>query len=167
MKWKDILPHYLKKKSVNPVLPGETASPRDATIRRVHKKKSYGKLTGNLVKPRLDIARTVQRHGATLRECWVFEVISGVDRGRQFVGITHEIKIGRQFDNHIQLNDPKVSRFHAMITQKGSHMVVRDLKSTNGTWINDERVIREKRLVSGDQIKVGETVLNVRYEKEY
>ncbi len=92
---------------------------------------------------------------------WVFTVNRGVDQGRQFVGATPEIKIGRQPDNHIQLKDPKVSRFHAVIYQKGMRLFIDDLDSTNGTFVNDKPLSRKQPLSPGDLIKVGETVIEV------
>ncbi|TCL62100.1 FHA domain-containing protein [Hydrogenispora ethanolica] len=98
---------------------------------------------------------------ALAEEQWVFTVSSGLDRGRQFVGATPEIKLGRQPDNHIQLRDPKVSRFHAVIHQKGSQLYLEDLRSTNGTFLNGEPLAKKKPLSPGDQIKIGETVIEV------
>ncbi len=94
-------------------------------------------------------------------EQWVFTVNSGMDRGRRFIGATPEIKMGRQPDNHIQLRDPKVSRFHAVIHQRGSQLYLEDLRSTNGTFLNGEPLGKQKRLMPGDQIKIGETVIEV------
>ncbi len=95
---------------------------------------------------------------------WVFTVIEGNDRGRQFVGATPELKIGRQPENHICLRDPKVSRFHALIKVKDSYLIIKDLQSTNGTVFNNERIRRQK-LKSGDSVKFGDTVIRVTLEK--
>jgi len=95
---------------------------------------------------------------------WVFTVIEGIDRGRQFIGATPELRIGRQAENHICLRDPKISRFHALIKLKDSHLIIKDLQSTNGTMINDTKIVRSK-LNSGDLIKMGDTVIRVTQEK--
>ncbi|NLY73777.1 MAG: FHA domain-containing protein [Firmicutes bacterium] len=95
---------------------------------------------------------------------WVFTVIEGIDRGRQFVGAAPELRIGRQAENHICLRDPKISRFHALIKLKDSHLIIKDLQSTNGTMINDTKIERSK-LNSGDLIRMGDTVIRVTQEK--
>lgn len=95
---------------------------------------------------------------------WVLTVIEGTDRGRQFIGATPELKIGRQPENHICLRDPKVSRFHALIKVKESYLVIKDLQSTNGTMVNNVKVRRHK-LHTGDLVKVGDTLIRATLEK--
>lgn len=100
----------------------------------------------------------------TKRYCrWVFTVIEGNDYGRQFIGATPELKVGRQPENHICLRDPKVSRFHALIKVRDYYLIVKDLQSTNGTFVNNVKVYKEK-LHTGDLIKVGDTILQVTLE---
>ncbi|HEX3043770.1 MAG TPA: FHA domain-containing protein [Bacillota bacterium] len=92
---------------------------------------------------------------------WLFEVTAGIDCGRQYIGITKVIKVGRALENHIQLRDTKVSRFHAVIRQQGSMLTIKDLNSTNGTWVNERAVQTQKQLFPGDLIQLGETVIRV------
>ena len=59
-------------------------------------------------------------------------------------GIAHPLtkpinRIGRSADADIVINDPAISRFHAEITI-GSKIMLRDLGSTNGTWVNSNRI---------------------------
>ena len=96
---------------------------------------------------------------------WVFIVVEGNDQGRQFIGATPELKIGRQPENHICLRDPKVSRFHALIKVKDSHLIIKDLQSTNGTLVNNIKIRRHK-LQPGDLIKLGDTTIQVKLEKD-
>lgn len=56
------------------------------------------------------------------------------------------------------LNDPSVSRLHAMLFFDGNEAGVLDLVSKNGTFVNDEEVER-KRLKAGDQVRIGNAVL--------
>lgn len=101
----------------------------------------------------------------SLKYCrWVFTVVEGNDRGRQFIGAATELKIGRQPENHICLRDPKVSRFHALIKIKDSSLIIKDLHSTNGTLVNNER-IRRRKLQPGDLIKMGDSIIEVTLEK--
>lgn len=99
------------------------------------------------------------------QERWIFTVTAGMDRGRQYVGNTGEIKIGRRPENHIQLKDPKVSRFHAVIKWRGKRPVLKDLRSMNGTRLNGREVAEEHPLSPGDVVLVGETEIRVAVEK--
>ena len=61
--------------------------------------------------------------------------------------------------NRLELMDPRVSTEHAELARDGDAVVVRDLGSSNGTWVNGERVDGQQRLESGDLIELGRTVL--------
>ncbi len=81
------------------------------------------------------------------------------------VGTRHVLKtplttIGRSQHNDIVISSDAVSRHHAEIAREGPDIVVRDVGSTNGTFINDEvERTSECRLRRGDQIRIGETIL--------
>jgi hypothetical protein len=66
-------------------------------------------------------------------------------------------KIGRGEGNDVQLKELKVSRFHAELTAAGDRLEVMDLGSTNGTFVNEERLApREPRaLAPGDEVRFG------------
>jgi pSer/pThr/pTyr-binding forkhead associated (FHA) protein len=64
------------------------------------------------------------------------------------------VSIGRRFDNHIILDDSRVSRAHAQLRLRFGHYVVYDLSSTGGTFVNDKRV-EECVLRPGDVISLG------------
>jgi pSer/pThr/pTyr-binding forkhead associated (FHA) protein len=69
--------------------------------------------------------------------------------------------IGRTNDSHLCLpNDRFFSRHHCLLEISPPRCFLRDLGSTNGTFVNGQRV-REAFLKSGDQIQGGETVLLV------
>src|SRR6185295_19360710 len=63
--------------------------------------------------------------------------------------------LGRNESCDYQILSSRVSREHAEIARDGSAFVVRDLKSTNGTFVNGER-IAEHRLVSGDLMVIAD-----------
>jgi len=66
------------------------------------------------------------------------------------------IAIGRDKTNDIVLDNPAVSRFHAKIEEIGNHtFYIDDLKSTNGTFVNDGKVVWRSGLNDGDVITVG------------
>jgi HD-GYP domain-containing protein (c-di-GMP phosphodiesterase class II)/pSer/pThr/pTyr-binding forkhead associated (FHA) protein len=62
--------------------------------------------------------------------------------------------IGRDLTCHIKLDDPKVSRIHAVIELRGDSIVLRDNNSTNGSMLNGERVERAT-LKPGDVVTIG------------
>jgi pSer/pThr/pTyr-binding forkhead associated (FHA) protein len=59
-----------------------------------------------------------------------------------------------------QLQDVMVSRRHMQITQKEGQYVIEDLGSTNGTFVNGQRIARSVILQHGDFIRVGETMFS-------
>jgi two-component system NtrC family sensor kinase len=87
-------------------------------------------------------------------------VIQGQNRGARYDLAAHEgaLTIGREAGNAIRLDDNEVSRRHAEIRRVGETFVVGDLKSSNGTFVNERRIERCE-LVSGDRVRVGRTVL--------
>jgi hypothetical protein len=66
--------------------------------------------------------------------------------------------IGRDITNDIVINDPEVSRHHCRLTQGGSGYTVEDLGSTNGTFVNGQRLTGARPLMPGDMLGLGETV---------
>ncbi|MCU0821232.1 MAG: GGDEF domain-containing protein [Spirochaetes bacterium] len=72
----------------------------------------------------------------------------------------YEFSIGRGPNiNDIVIDDASISRQHACIYKKGDKFYIKDNGSTNGTYINDEKVIGEKLLSNQDKIKIGSTIL--------
>ena len=71
---------------------------------------------------------------------------------------SRSITIGRQEDNTIVLDNPRVSSYHARIDKTGSDYILTDLQSTNGTFLNNENVVSQK-LLHGDRIRIGEHIL--------
>lgn len=69
------------------------------------------------------------------------------------------ITIGRAVQNDIVVTSKRVSREHARVRRDGWRVMLEDLGSTNGTFLNDERVHSPIELRDGDQIKVGDVVL--------
>jgi hypothetical protein len=75
------------------------------------------------------------------------------------------IQIGRAPDCDLILVDPRVSRHHARLRPREGVLVLTDLGSTNGTFVNGQRV-REVVLGGGDRIQIGETRLAVEREPD-
>jgi hypothetical protein len=76
-----------------------------------------------------------------------------------YVLTTPTTVIGRAEDANLQLTDPGVSRHHAEVRRDGDIVGVRDLGSTNGTFVNGQQIERRVELSDGDEIVVGETTL--------
>ncbi|MBV8296625.1 MAG: FHA domain-containing protein [Acidimicrobiia bacterium] len=75
--------------------------------------------------------------------------------------------IGRADTNDIAVpRDERASRLHALIERLPAGWSVRDLGSTNGTFVNGERIVGDRALRAGDEIKVGDTRLVFRAERD-
>jgi signal transduction histidine kinase len=85
-------------------------------------------------------------------------VIQGRDQGSRFRLDEAAVTIGRGTTNGVQLHDTEVSREHVQLTRCGDVVVVRDLGSSNGTFVNGHQV-KEVELASGDQLQLGRTLL--------
>ena len=86
-------------------------------------------------------------------------VIYGQEMGRRVRVTTEPLVIGRSPKCEIQVDQESVSRNHCRIRFEGGEFLVRDLGSTNGTYVNDDLVHDDGRLRHGDQLKVGRTIL--------
>ena len=69
--------------------------------------------------------------------------------------------IGRSEESDIFLVDPSVSRNHAVLEISGIAVEVEDLNSTNGTFVNGERITGKRRVVSGDVLTFGNTQMRL------
>jgi len=77
--------------------------------------------------------------------------------GQQVVELRDFNSLGRHPSNTIQLLDKIVSKEHCIIERRGQSLVLRDLGSLNGTYVNGERVNGERELKHGDDIALGGT----------
>ena len=68
------------------------------------------------------------------------------------------ISLGRDITNDIVVNDPEVSRHHCRLTRGSSGYTLEDLGSTNGSFVNGQRISGARPLNNGDLIGLGETV---------
>lgn len=84
-------------------------------------------------------------------------IISGDDAGATFP-LKDTVTFGRAEVNTVVLRDAKVSRQHAKILMKGEDFVLVDLNSSNGTYVNGERV-DEHVLTNNDEFSIGDTTL--------
>jgi two-component system, cell cycle response regulator len=92
------------------------------------------------------------------RPCLV--VIAGAELGQRvdLVG-NAEVQIGRSEQCGLTINSDLVSRHHATVISEGERHLLRDESSTNGSFVNDQRVQGQHELKDGDQIRIGRTVV--------
>ncbi len=83
-----------------------------------------------------------------------FQVLEGLERGLTFRDLPTPVTIGREEDNHIRLNDERVSRFHAKVQEDEGRIILTDLESTNGTRVNG-RLVQSHPITAGDEIILG------------
>jgi hypothetical protein len=84
-------------------------------------------------------------------------IINGEEAGTAYP-LKSMISFGRAESNTVTIRDAKVSRQHAQIQQQGNEFVLIDLNSSNGTYINGERV-EEHVLTNGDEIQIGDCIM--------
>lgn len=88
------------------------------------------------------------------------QVIQGLEAGAVIRNLETPITIGREEENLVQLNDERVSRFHAKIQSQGDTLILTDLQSTNGTRVNGH-FTRMREIQIGDQLALGRCILIV------
>ncbi len=85
-------------------------------------------------------------------------VIQGPDTGRIFPVTRPVFVIGRQPPADAVLSDGEVSRSHAQVEFRGTSVTLRDLKSTNGTYVNEQRIVAAP-IENQTEFRVGATTL--------
>lgn len=86
-------------------------------------------------------------------------VIRGQPQGKRYILNQESMIMGRDAAVALSVNDNNVSRKHAEIIKKGDKVFLKDLGSTNGTFINDKQISGEVELHKEDMIKLGNTIL--------
>src|SRR5271156_3659215 len=101
----------------------------------------------------------VPRPGAP--RAFVLRFISGKYQGGEFPIVPEkQILVGRSSDLDMVLVEDMVSRKHARIAMQGDQIWIEDLGSTNGTFVNGEKV-KKARLKEGDRILIGTSILKL------
>ena len=81
--------------------------------------------------------------------------------GREYL-VTGELTIGRAASCSITLDDTYISQLHARVWLDGEEVAVEDLGSTNGTYLNSQRVTTKQCASPGDPLRLGGVVLELR-----
>ncbi|MBN2083791.1 MAG: FHA domain-containing protein [Anaerolineales bacterium] len=76
--------------------------------------------------------------------------------GREHVLAEPATSIGRGVENDIVITSKRVSREHARLLRQNQVTVLEDAGSTNGTFLNDERIRESAELTDGDRISIGD-----------
>ncbi|MGD0016110.1 MAG: DUF1553 domain-containing protein [Verrucomicrobiia bacterium] len=81
-------------------------------------------------------------------------ILSGAQKDEVIELTGDQVTIGRAQDNMVYLEDDSVSGYHALIIRDGDDYLLRDLNSTNETWVNGTRIV-ETKLNDGDKVQFG------------
>lgn len=93
-------------------------------------------------------------------EPWKLVVTEGPGTGLEFQ-LTSSLTVGRNPENDVKLQYPKVSRLHARFELRSGSVWVQDLNSSNGTYVNGVRIRNTTQLKSGDAILIGDSTLRL------
>jgi pSer/pThr/pTyr-binding forkhead associated (FHA) protein len=74
-----------------------------------------------------------------------------------------DVVAGRDPTNELYIPDEGVSRVHAKFRTEGGQLEVRDLRSTNGTFVNGQRITRTV-LAEGDRVLIGQSIMMVAHD---
>src|SRR5437660_1748683 len=88
-------------------------------------------------------------------------IIEGEEAGRE-LSVTGATLIGRGPDVDVVIDDSEMSGRHASFAPAGDGLTVEDLSSTNGTFVNGQRVTDAVALNGGDRVELGTSVIEVR-----
>ncbi len=106
-----------------------------------------------------DLQTAIRRRMTKFARYPFIEVMGRGTGARRYL-IKHEsLTIGRRPDNHVVLNDAGVSGYHARLQKTDNGIVIEDLASRNGTFVNRQPIKRQILDTQGAHITIGDTVL--------
>jgi adenylate cyclase len=94
---------------------------------------------------------------------WLQSPGQGQQRYLSQISAGQTLRIGRSKTNDLTLTDYNVSRFHAILTASPSGVVLNDLSSTNGTFVNTRRVTTLLNLSNADQVDLGDSRITLEF----
>lgn len=112
----------------------------------------------------IDVIDTPSSPESSKTQTLALRIVKGMPAGERYA-ISRPARVGRSRESDIFLVDPSVSRVHAVLEPQGDSLIVRDAGSTNGTFVNGERV-QLGTLHPGDRVAFGKTEMTVEAEQE-
>ena len=107
----------------------------------------------------------VKTHGAEpelgRNPAYYLEILEGPDIRQSFPLLRDDFHIGRHSQCEIVLHDPEISRRHLKLSREERGWLLDDLGSTNGTWVNGQRITRQV-VAPDEKIRMGQTVATIR-----
>ncbi len=94
----------------------------------------------------------------------VLNILSGPSKGESHTLTKPRVMLGRRGAD-IPLNDPEISRHHCLLEVRETYINLKDLDSTNGTFLDEERV-RAAMLRDGTEFRIGGSVIRVNFQKK-
>jgi hypothetical protein len=91
------------------------------------------------------------------RSC--LQILTGPDAGTTCQLVSAKYVLGRHPDCNLAIDSGAASRYHAQIVADGDAWLLEDLRSRNGTFLNDERISGTHTLTGGDRIRIGDVEL--------
>ncbi|MBL9038298.1 MAG: sigma 54-interacting transcriptional regulator [Archangium sp.] len=92
---------------------------------------------------------------------WTVEVIGGPDKGKKFSTLQSLVRVGSDSTNDVVLTDATVSRRHLELERTARGLLLRDLQSRNGTFV-DGRPVLQVFVEPGDKVALGKTKLSIK-----
>ncbi|MEQ8168790.1 MAG: DUF3662 and FHA domain-containing protein [Candidatus Eremiobacterota bacterium] len=114
---------------------------------------------GKLTEPELE--KTAVRKMPVLSSIWA-EIKEGPEKGKPFPLIEGVNIIGRKEEHQIKISGSDISRTHGAIHIEGTTVMIEDLGSTNGTYVNGKIIKEKTQLKKGDFISLGDTVIEIK-----
>jgi hypothetical protein len=92
----------------------------------------------------------------------VLSILSGPSKGEKHTLNKPRVTLGRKGAD-IPLNDPEISRHHCLLEVRDMHINLKDLDSTNGTFLEEERA-RAAMLRDGTEFRIGGSLIRVNFQ---
>jgi pSer/pThr/pTyr-binding forkhead associated (FHA) protein len=96
---------------------------------------------------------------------WFLEAVADANREWKVVVETDPFIVGRDEDCELKLTDKRISKRHFEIRRGGDLIWIRDLESTNGTFVNHKKIKQAELLEQGDIISIGKFKFCIKNEK--
>jgi FHA domain len=87
-------------------------------------------------------------------------VVRGGPSAGERIEVAGEVELGRASSPALQ-EDAEISRRHAVVRSGDAGLEIEDAGSSNGTFVNEERITGARRLAHGDRVRIGQTILEV------